>query len=195
MFVDVDSIPEGDNPVFEIEFLSEIHSWNTCNIDIVSKDKLVRYLVILYSYDSFLNKKNPTPLGERKKKALAFAGIENSEIITANLLDLENDVVLLMVQDFLIAQRNNIWTEIATTEQQYEEAIRLRLQPIKRDAVDSSQLSAASKKKALRIDCKEMIGELDILYRKFYLDHNDVKDKVRRKATSLEMLSKSAKHV
>lgn len=195
MIIDVDSIPEGENAVYEIEFLSNINSWVNVETDLIPKDKLVRYLVVLYSYDSFLNQRNPLPLSERKQRALSFAGIEPSNDVTDQLLLLENDGVLLMVQDFLVAQNHNLWTEIATTEQQYEEAIRLRLQPIKTGATDKVQLDAATKKKALRLDCKEMQGDIDVFYKKFYKGHDDVKDKVRRRASSLELLSKSAKHV
>lgn len=195
MFIDIDSVPEGKNPVFEIEFLRNIDSWVKFDIGFMPKEQLIRYLVVLYSYDSFLNQKTPIPLEERKARALSFSGAEKDKVIEDSLLRLNDDVVLKMVLDFLIAQNNTLWIEIVTTEQQYEEAIGLRLQPIKRDAGDAAQLTASSKKKALRVDCKEMQADIETFYKKFYLDHNDVKEKVRRRATTLELLSKNSKDV
>jgi hypothetical protein len=191
MLVDIDSVPKDKNAVEEIEFLSRINSWKDFKIGVVPRWNLHRYLVILYSADSYLNKKNPIPLPERKQKALIFAEIENSDDVTNELLLLENDLALKMIIDFLIAQKNSLWTEIVTTEQQYEEAVKLRMQPIDNKAKDSEQLAAANKKRALRIDCKEMQGDIDSFYRKFFEDHDDVKQAIRERATTLEMLAKN----
>lgn len=195
MQIDIDSLPEGVDAALEIEFLRRLDSWRNFQIGLIDKHKLMRYIVILYSYDSFLNLRNPLPLSQRKQRALSFAGIEPSDDITNELLLLENDLILKMIQDFLIAQRNNLWTEIVTTEQQYEEAVRLRLQPIKKSDKDKDQLTAADLKKKLRIDCKEMQVDLDRFYKQFFLDHDDVKNKVREKATTLEAMAKSVAHV
>lgn len=193
MEIDIDAIPKGVDASVEIEFLRRIESWRNTTVGCVKKWNLLRYLVILYSYDSYLNSKNPIPLEERKQRALAFAEIDVNEDITDELVDLRNDLILKMVQDFLIAQRNHLWTEIVTTEQQYEEAVRLRLQPLTTEK-DKDTLAAAKLKKDLRLDCKEMQTDLETFYRKFYQDHGDVKEAVRQRATTLEMLSKSTKY-
>lgn len=195
MQIDIDSLPEGVDAALEIEFLHRLDSWRTFQVGLIEKQKLMRYIVVLYSYDSFLNLRNPLPLSQRKQRALSFAEIEASDDITNELLLLENDLILKMVQDFLIAQRNNLWTEIVTTEQQYEEAVRLRLQPIKRADKDKEQLTAADLKKKLRLDCKEMQVDLDRFYKQFFLDHDDVKNKVREKATTLEAMAKTVANV
>lgn len=195
MFIDIDAISLDGNAEYEIDFLGRIESWVKFHTGFVEKQKLLRYIVVLYSHDSFLNMRNPIPLADRKQRALDFAEIEESDEVTNGLLLLEDDIVLKMIQDFLIAQRNHLWTEIVTTEQQYEEAVRLRLQPIKNNGKDKEQLEAANKKRALRIDCKEMTGDLDTFYRKFYAGHDDVRDRVRKRATSLESLAKSTKNV
>ena len=189
MEVDIDAVPEGEDASIEIEFLNRIPSWVNFKVGFTSKQKLLRYLVAMYSYDSFLNTRPPTPLEERKQKALAFAGIKASADVNSGLVAVGNDIVLAMIQDYLIAQRNTLWTEIATTEQQYEEAVRLRLKPMD-DSVTTSELN---KKDALRKNCKEMQTDLENFYKKFYIDHNDVRDAVRRKATTLESLALSAK--
>lgn len=195
MQVDIDSVPKELDACLEIEFLNRLDSWRNFEIGLIEKPKLVRYIVALYSYDSFLNHRTPIPLQERKQRALSFAEIQPSNDVTNELLLLENDLILKMIQDYLIAQRNNIWTEIVTTEQQYEEAVRLRLQPIKRADKDKDQLAAAELKKKLRLDCKEMQVDLERFYNQFYLDHEDLKNKVRDKATTLEMLAKSTANV
>lgn len=195
MQIDIDSLPEGSNPALEIDFLHRLDSWRNFEVGLIDKESLMRYIVILYSYDSYLNLRNPIPLSERKQRALSFANIKPCDDVTNELLLLENDLILKMIQDFLIAQRNNLWTEIATTEQQYEEAIRLRLQPIKRSEKDKDALTAADLKKKLRLDCKEMQVDLDRFYKQFYLDHDDLQGKVRERATSLEMLAKSVANV
>lgn len=195
MQIDIDSLPEGSNPALEIDFLHRLDSWRNFEVGLIKKENLMRYIVILYSYDSFLNLRNPMPLAERKNRALSFANITPSDDVTNELLLLENDLILKMIQDFLIAQRNNLWTEIVTTEQQYEEAVRLRLQPISRGDKDKDQLTAADLKKKLRLDCKEMQVDLDRFYKQFYLDHDDLKGKIRERVTSLEMLAKSVANV
>ena len=191
MMVDIDAVPEGKDATIEIEFLRRLKSWTELFVGVVPKSKLLRYIVVLYSHDSFLNKRNPIPLAKRKQSALKFAEIEGSDEVTNQLLLLENELILKMVLDFLIAQRHNLWTDIVTTEQQYEEAIRLRLKPIKDTTKDRDALTSATLKKALRLDSKEMQHDLDTFYRKFYTDHNDVKEMVRVKATSIERLAKS----
>lgn len=193
MMIDIDSLPDHVDAALEIDFLRRLDSWAKFEVGLIPKRSLLKYIVVLYSYDSFLNLRNPIPLAERKQRALSFAEITPSNDVTNELLLLENDLILKMVQDFLIAQRNNLWTEIVTTEQQYEEAVRLRLQPIKRKENDKNQLGAAALKKALRIDCKEMQVDLDRFYSQFYLDHDDLRDKVRERATTLEQLAKSTK--
>ena len=195
MQIDIDSLPEHVDAALEIEFLSRLDSWRNFEIGLIPKHNLMRYIIVLYSYDSFLNLRNPIPLSERKQRALSFADIKQTDDVVNELLLLENDLILKMIQDFLIAQNNNLWTEIVTTEQQYEEAVRLRLQPIKRGEKDKDALAAADLKKKLRIDCKEMQTDLARFYSQFYLDHDDLKGKVKERATTLEMLAKSTANV
>lgn len=194
MLIDIDSIDENLDAALEIPFLRQIDSWAKFTIGLIPKPKLLQYLVVLYSHDSFLNTRNPIPLADRKQRALKFAGIKNTNDVTNELLLLENELILKMILDFLIAQKNNLWTEIITTEEQYEEAIKLRLKPIKADK-GKDELGAAALKKNLRIDCKEMQGDLDAFYRKFFQDHTDVRDQIRVKATTLEMLSTPTDYV
>ena len=159
----------------------------------VLRDNLALYLVILYSYDSFLNQRNPIPLDERKEQAATYAGIEIEEKVEHVLFRLKNKGIVDMVLEFLIAQHDNMWTEIVTLEQQYEEAIRLRLAPV--GSGSKAALGAMDLKRKLRDDCKVMLNDLEAYYKKFFLDHNDVRDKTKTRATSFETRAKSAKEL
>jgi len=145
----------------------------------------LRYIVILYSHDSFLNIKNPLPLEDRKIQALSFAKLDRTPEIEDELLDLNNDLILRMILDFLMAQKNPIWTDIITKEHELEEAIKLRLTPVD----PSSPGSLTNLKRQLRIDCKILTTEIASQYKRFFMDHEDVKDKVRRRAISLELIA------
>ncbi len=189
MKVDIDSIPEGMDASKEIDFLRNIKSWRKIDIEVVPKWNLHRYLVILYMHDSFLNKKNPLPLTERKHAALEFGKIKISKDVTNELLLLGNDLILLMVRDLLIAQNNWLWTEIVTLEHQYEEAVRLRLRPNTKGEQGQSTL-----KRSLTSDCKGWQTDLAMNYKRFYFGHNDAQDKMRKKATTLESLAVPTDH-
>ncbi len=150
---------------------------------------LHRYLVILYMHDSFLNKKNPLPLMDRKYAALEFARLKVNKDITKELFLLENDLILLMVRDLLIAQNNWLWTEIITLEHQYEEAIRLRLKLNKDGSKAQADLT-----RLLTTDCKQWQVDLAMNYKRFYFGHTDAQDKIRQKATTLESLAVPTDH-
>ena len=189
MKVDIDSIPEGMDASKEIGFLRNIRSWRNIEIEDVPAWNLHRYLVILYMHDSFLNKKNPLPLMDRKYAALEFARLKVNKDITKELFLLENDLILLMVRDLLIAQNNWLWSEIVTLEHQYEEAVRLRL----KSNEDGSQ-AQATLKRSLTADCKMWQVDLAMNYKRFYFGHTDAQAKIRQKATTLESLAVPTDH-
>lgn len=194
MRIDVDGVT-GANIVDEIEFLRNIPSFSDdLYTGYIDKNQLVRYIVILYSDDSFLNKKIPIPLQERKEQLCKLLHIDINDEVRDFLFNLNDVVTLKMVQDFLIAQNHTLWTEISTTEQQYAEAIKLRLKPVE-DGKDKDNLAAAELKKKLREECKVMVNDLEGYYRKLYQNHDDVRNQIRVKASSLESLAKSAKDV
>lgn len=184
MKVDIDAIPEGQDASKKIEFLRNIKSWKNIKIEVVPKWNLHRYLVILYMHDSFLNVRNPLPLEERKIAALRFAHLKKTKEIEKELLFLDNDLILLMVKDLLIAQNNSLWIEIVSLESQIEEAICLRLAPNL-----NGEQSQATLKRQLTLDCKIWQGDLSSSYLKFYRDHDDIKGKLRARATTLEIIA------
>lgn len=184
MKIDIDSVPEGKDASKLLNVLEKLNSWHNIEIDHIPSWNLHRYLVILYCHDSFLNKKNPLPLDERKLAALKFAHLKNSQKIETELLLLDNDLILLMVKDLLISQNNFLWIEIISLESQIEEAIRLRMAPNLK-----GEQSQANLKRQLTIDCKTWQGDLNSAYLKFYRDHGEIKDKLRARATTLELIA------
>ena len=56
-------------------------------------------------------------------------------------------------------------------------------------------MGAMELKRKLRDDCKVMLNEQEAYYKKFFLDHDDMSDKVKKKASSFETRAKSAKDV
>ena len=184
MKVDIDAIPEDKDATKEIEFLKSLKSWRNIEIENIPRWNLHRYMVILYCHDSFLNKRNPLPIGERKIAALKFAKIKKTAKVEKELLLLGNDLILLMVRDLLIAQNNYLWIEIVSLEKQIEEGVRIRLTPnLKAEQVQANLV------RQLTVDCKTWQGDLNSNYKKFYRDHGDVNDKIRARATTLELIA------
>ena len=184
MKVDIDAIPEDKDATKEIEFLKNLKSWRNIEIENIPRWNLHRYMVILYCHDSFLNKRNPLPISERKIAALKFARIKKTAKVEKELLMLDNDLILLMVRDLLIAQNNYLWIEIVSLEKQIEEAVRIRLTPnLKAEQVQANLV------RQLTVDCKTWQGDLNSNYKKFYRDHADVNGKIRARATTLELIA------
>lgn len=156
----------------------------------LNRDNVIKYVVTLYSEDSFLNVKPVTELGERKLMAADASGFERNKKnefgaeIEEKLFKLGSIHVLQMIVDYLIYQKKHLWTEIVTTEQEYEEYIRLRMDPVSSDS-DKDTLMAAEKKGKLRGDCKMMRKDILAYYHEFFTDNTDVKDlhEVKDKAT------------
>lgn len=200
MKLDVLAIDEDLDVINSIEVLKAIKSFRKYDEKdedkmpkILTRNQIAIYTVILYSDDSILNLRNPLPLDQRKEQALTYAGVKKTPEIEKMLMGLGNPEYLKMIHDFLIDQNHIVWTELVTTEQQYEEAVYLRLKPS--GGTDKSALQAVALKKQLREECKVMVNDIKHLYRQFYADHDDVKDKIKELPLSLETVAKGAKDV
>jgi len=192
MKLDVLGFDEDLDVISAIPELKKMKSWVEYPGEPLTRNQIAKYIVILYSDDSILNLRNPLPLDDRKDQALALAGIDKTAIVEKELLFLNNPVYLKMIHDFLINQDDILWMELVTTEEQYNEAIRLRLSPA---GTGKMALAAADLKKKLREECKVMVNDIKTYYRKFYSDHEDVKEKVKELPSSLETIAQGAKHV
>lgn len=191
MRIDVDSYPPEVHLFSTIPGLKHIPSWKYKGR--MEHNKLCKYIIYVYSMDSYLNKIR-TPLEERKKKALLHAGFKMNELgefdgeVMNFIYHLQSDEILNIVHDYLRYQNETVWSEIIITEHEVDEATRIRLKPMETEDKKGAEL-----KKRLREDVKDMNDYLDGLYRKFYSDHIDVKN--RKRATTLEVLAKNLQEV
>lgn len=184
MRFDVLSVPQGQNVLHNFPDLKRIESfveYPGSQGGELNQDLTIKYVVLLYSEDSILNKKPAIELSERKLMAAEYAGFErdkrnefNAEV-TQKLFNINSRYVLSMIVDYLIFQKKHLWTEIVTLEQEYEEYIRLRMDPVSAEH-DKDTLMAAEKKDKLRAACKGMRKDLDHFYKEFFTDNSDVKD-------------------
>lgn len=187
MRIDIDDYPEGDL-ISMTPGLRDIPSWRAYH-GRVDRNRLCRYIIYIYSQDSYLNKIK-LPLEERKKKALLHAGWKPNEKgefdqeTMSFVFHLNIPEIFDMIFDYLKWQNDNVWTEIIITETELDEANRIRLRPLEEEDKKGVDL-----KKALRENCKEMNTYLDQLWKRFANDHTDVKN--RKRATTLESLAKN----
>lgn len=193
MRFDICSIEDKKNVLYNFPELKEIESFRDypgAAGGELNQDMVVKYVVILYSEDSFLNTRPAKELGDRKLMAAEAAGFprnkqnEFEEDVTTKLFNLSSFEVLRMAVDYLIFQKKHLWTEIVTTEQEYEEYIRLRLDPVSSEH-DKDTLMAADKKSKLRSDCKMMLKDLKVMYKEMFTDNSDVEElhDIKDKAT------------
>lgn len=141
---------------------------------------LIRYIIILYSDDSPLNRKPIRPLQERQVTAARMARLKEgpkggySRFTEAFVFRLEWEELGNVVMDYLIWQNNYIWSEIATLEQQMEENQRLRMAPVTGKTSKDSMM-AFDKKHNMTKQFKEWHELYKMYLREFYGDHEEVK--------------------
>lgn len=145
-------------------------------IDGLPADKVIAYIVILYSSDSLLNGHPMPPLNERMERAAELCGFKKTkkgfaEQVTKMLFPLNdgNDQLLDMVFEFLIRQNNLEWEEIVAIE-------RLRYNYL-RSMVDNSGLDDPNKlkhKSTLKHDVMAMSSELKRMYSELFEKNDDL---------------------
>jgi len=147
-------------------------------------DKVLRYIVFLYSKDSGLTQEFQSNLQERKEAAAIDAGFVKvdgkwpEDILS--VMEMKSHEGHRTIMDFLKSQKHHIWTEISVTEQELFEFQSLRFASIgdkkkkKNTTEDKDVLAAAEKKEKLMKACNERIKQLEILYEQFYGDHKEL---------------------
>lgn len=218
MAFDVDSVSDNKDILTEMPKLKEFSSFKGYSGSMgggMNRNRVIKYIVLMYSHDTVLNQRPPLELNDRKLRAAEIAGFEREKsgkfrkiivdqlfhLITPKKDDDESDVkkikyshsILDMVFEYLKAQKSHIWTEICTQEQELDEYIRLRLQPVSDDK-DKDTLIALEKKDKLRASCKAMLKDLANYYKDFFADHDDVAESVKeeKKYYTMETLAKDA---
>lgn len=148
------------------------------------RKKVVMYVVLLYSADSVLNRVPQIPLEERKLKAADMVGFERNskDEFKSTLVDrvfkFEDDNVFEMVFGFIKYQNNSLWMEIVATENMLDDYIKGMMKKID-EKDDKKNLDALNVKTKLRQEVRSINEDLKQMYKDFYRDHDDFKEKAR----------------
>jgi len=153
----------------------------------ININKVIRYISYLYSEHSPITSFYKNDLQARKETSAELSKFTKKEMtqVRKDLFELNDPLVVNMIVRFLVMQRNITWTEIVTLEQEHEEAVRLRLDP----------LTDATIKQKLRDACDKIIESLEKYYSLLFHDHTDVKDKydeddeIKQRMTSPEIVA------
>lgn len=145
-------------------------------------ENIVKYIILLYSDDSILNKVPVKPLDERKAIAVDMSGIpkKDGKIISdyeKDLISLGSDKYVEMIFEYLMWQKNILWTQIVTDEEYYSQCVKGLLKRVDMDD-DKKALEAINVKSKLRQESNSLRKDLEANYREFFKDHFDVQSKV-----------------
>lgn len=144
-------------------------------------EKVVRYIVFLYDHASDLTFEYQSDLLARKEAAAIEAGFVReasngkwSDALT-EIMEIKDADVLSAIMCYLRIQKNDVWTDIVTTEQELEEFQELRMTSIKINKGEENDVFEAGKKKDfLMAACDKRVKHLKNRYAEFYADHKDV---------------------
>lgn len=179
----------GFTPVDYYPDLASIKSFAsfTKESKIANKTAIMKYIIMLYSIDSPINKKPLLPLMERKVLAARY-----SELITANdtadllreqfgnVVMLEEDIYINIVFDFLLSQNELLWVKLSAVEQAIENAMRRLMKPID-STDDNKELDAHKKNLELLKTVNEYEKAMNEYIEEFFLDPEIKVDVIEKK--------------
>lgn len=149
------------------------------------------YTILLYTKDSFLNKKPMEPLPTRRVKAAKLAGLDPEKpTIQNDIFNMDSREFDSLVVDFLIYQSSSQWSHRCAVETQMDENLRIRFKPIESEKGDKDIIEASTKKFMLTEHYSKYNDIVKKLDNEIFLDHEGVRDSAVRKRTSLESLIK-----
>jgi hypothetical protein len=216
MYLDV--LGNSEN-VFALDRVSEIKCFADYNKNPESsldKNSVMKYVILLYSKDSVLNRKPMPPLSERRERAATLSGLDpDDRSVNEMVFDLLSEQIRDLILGYLIQQSQMIWTERCIVEAQIQENQKIRFKPIQNKVVtpktrkrkaseggeedESSQNSGdddayiinASNKKYDLTDHFDKYYELLKKYdSEIFADHENVKEvAMKRERNSLEMMA------
>jgi hypothetical protein len=139
---------------------------------------VVKYILVLYSKDSWMNKKPMRPLEERQVKAAIYAGFEQkngrfNEMVYA-LMELNSDKIFYFTFNYLIYQNDFLWSEICTLEQQMIENQKIRMKFIT-GKTDSDFIKMSKDKAPLTNVYREWYKAYQEYLGEFFGDHVEIK--------------------
>lgn len=145
------------------------------------------YIVLLYTKDSFLNKKPVEHLQNRILKAAKLAGLDSDdEKIQRAVFDLDHEDVLTTVVDYLIEQNDAEWSDRCAIAAQMRENLRIRFKPIEKEKAEKEILN----KHLLTTHYNDYKNNIKKLDAEIFLGHDKVKNEAVRKRSTLEALVK-----
>lgn len=162
--------------LYEIEAIRTFSNLGDSPDNVIWRNMAVNYMIWLYSVDTMLNVKPVEPLKDRKLKAAHLAGFRIDDEtnrfdakVILDLMELADKEFQEAVVQYLISQKNELFSEIITCEEQHHETMRLRFTKAEsaRDAID---------KKNLRIESKELVHDIRQGWDEFWEDHDDLRD-------------------
>lgn len=129
-------------------------------------EQLVKFIVFLYDYNSDLIFEHQTNLKERKDAAAREAGFQRSPDNSwpkylQKIMGMEDKLVVECILRYLKLQKNEVWMDIVTTEQELDEFQRMRMTPAK-------TLEDAKQKDVLMVACDKRVKHLKNRYTEFW---------------------------
>lgn len=176
--------------------INGIYNFYTANDTGLETNKVIAYIVILYSQDSILNQEPMPSLEERQLKSADLAGFkrtasgEHLKKMTDILFPLDNDGLQKMVLDFLIFQNNMLWDEIVIDEQ-YRYTLMKEMLSESNDSKSKDRTATLEKKSKLRDEITKIRLALDERYKEMFRDAAELITVARQELamTTLESLA------
>lgn len=157
--------------------------------DDANLDVIIRYTIMVY------DPKSPITMGERDlnyRKGIAMELLEVADDGTREALYACTYPILVdyTVKYLMRFVKSKEWAAVVATEMKYWEAIKLIMQPISTDKSDREQLDAANKKDVLSASIDEGLNKIDLYYRRFFGEDEDMMNKAKRRMTPELMAGK-----
>jgi hypothetical protein len=184
MGIDILSFKDSKNLLTDCKTLAGIKEIADYLKKPASDNKIVLYIVLLYSSDSILNRKPVEGLEQRKRKAadlVEFKTLKDGKFVAKveeSLFQLGDENIIDMIFGLLRFQNDSLWMEIVATESMIDQYVKGMLKRIDIDD-EKKGIDALEKKSKLRQEVRSMNKDLKIMYSDFYRDHEDLKEKTK----------------
>jgi len=154
-------------------------------------DKLLRYIIYLYSEGSPLIKKFKDNLVERKSEAMKLAGMKLTEDTKTCYFDFKDPEFTSAVVRFLTIQKNGLWSNIVTNEQLQSENMAIVIGATM--LTDDKKIAETAKLKSTLLDINGQITDrLNGYYKEFFKSDTALQNaakSVELKLTTPEMIA------
>ncbi len=156
----------------DIKGLKELNEYCSTKVHL-SFVQTIKYIILLYSKDSFLNKKPMRPLEERQHRSAQIAEFEKTGDkyhmqIRHALFELTSEQIFNFVFNYLVYQNDYIWSEICALEYQILENQKFRMSATDEMADMTKKAALTKHNKDFHLALKEYLNE-------FYGDHEEVR--------------------